>query len=256
MYRSIPLLALLVFPLTAGATIPDEEGWISLFNGQNLDGWTIKVTGHPVGENPGGLFRVEDGLLTVNYDWLSRFNSEFGHIFTEHSYTNYRFRCEYRFIGEQVPDAPAWAYRNSGIMFHSQSAESMELDQKFPDSLEFQFLGAFEEDNFRPSGSLFLVGNAADYNGEEVTKNVKTNFQALPLGEWVEAELVVKDSVVRFFLNGEMVLEFNHPRERDGTPLASGHIALQAESHPVQFRNIAIKEIEPDKPCVSKQAKD
>ena len=245
MKRFLPLVALFALPFTAGATIPDEEGWTSLFNGQDLAGWTVKVTGHEVGENPGDLFRVEDGCLTVNYDWLETFNNDFGHIFTEHSYTNYRFRCEYRFTGEQVSGGPDWAYRNSGIMFHSQPPEAMEVDQKFPDSLEFQFLGAFEEDKFRPSGSLFLVGNAADHKGEEVTKNVKTAFPARPLGEWVQAELVVNDAIVQFYLNGEMVLEFTCPRERDGTPLTSGHIALQAESHPVQFRHIAIKPIEP-----------
>ena len=247
-YRQCPshvLMALaLLLPLPGLATIPDEEGWISLFNGENLDGWTVKVTGHEAGENPGDLFRVVDGLLTVSYDWLDSFDNDFGHIFTESPYTNYRFRCEYRFIGEQVPNAPKWAYRNSGIMLHAQPAGSMEIDQKFPDSLEFQFLGAFENDNFRPSGSLFLVGNAADYQGREVRKNVQTTFPARPLNEWVQAELEVNDAVIRFFLNGQQVLEFTFPREPDGTPLTSGHIALQAESHPVQFRNIAIRPIE------------
>jgi hypothetical protein len=242
--KKLSLLLSFILPMAGFATLPSEEGWISLFNGENLDGWVVKVTGHEAGENPGDIFRVEDGLLTVSYDAYDTFDADFGHIFTEKSYTNYRFRCEYRFIGEQVANAPKWAYRNSGIMFHSQPADSMELDQKFPDSLEYQFLGAFDHDEFRPSGSLFLVGNAADYEGEEVRKNVKTTFQALPLGEWVQAELVVNDALVRFYLNGELVLELTNPRERDGTPLTSGHIALQAESHPVQFRNIEILPME------------
>jgi hypothetical protein len=239
--KIVPLIALFILPFSVFATTPDDEGWINLFNGENLDGWVVKVTGYEAGENPGDMFRVEDGVMSVDYDAHDTFVGQFGHIYTETSYSNYRFRCEYRFIGEQLPNAPKWAFCNSGIMFHSQAADTLDFDQKFPDSLEFQFLGESEEDDFRPSGSLFLVGNAADYMVEEVLKNVKTEFQAVPLGEWVEAELVVNDALVQFYLNGELVLEFTNPRERDGTPLTSGHIALQAESHPVQFRNIAIK---------------
>ncbi|MGA1205332.1 MAG: 3-keto-disaccharide hydrolase [Opitutales bacterium] len=216
------------------------EEWISLFNGENLDGWVIKVTGYEVGENPGNLFRVEDGLLTVSYDAFETFNKEFGHIFTKDVYTNYRFRCEYRFIGEQVKDGPKWAFRNSGIMLHSESPEAIEVDKNFPDSLEFQFLGASVDGSFRPTGSFFAVGNAVDHNGEEVTKNVKSKYPARPLGEWVRAEVLVHDNQIVHLVNGEPVMAYFYPREREGTPKVSGHIALQAESHGVQFRNIEI----------------
>ena len=39
----------------------DREDWIQLFNGVDLDGWTPKITGYPVGENYANTFRVEDG---------------------------------------------------------------------------------------------------------------------------------------------------------------------------------------------------
>ncbi len=238
-YRAF-LISLISFLFFGAGFASAEEGWINLFNGKNLDGWTVKVTGYKVGENPGNLFRVEDGLLTVSYDAFDTFNKEFGHILTNQSYTNYRFRCEYRFVGDQVPNGPGWAFRNSGIMAHSQSAESMEVDQSFPDSLEFQFLGADKDGKPRFTGSFFLVGNAADHNGEEVTKNVKSEYPALPLNKWVKAEIVVMDSVVQHIINGKVVMEYTNPREPEGTPKVSGHIALQAESHGVQFRNIEI----------------
>lgn len=234
------LLTLVTLLCIASSPVLAEDGWISLFNGKNLDGWTVKVTGYKAGENPGNLFRVQDGALTVSYDAFDTFNDTFGHIITNDSYTNYRFRLEYRFVGEQTPNAPGWAFRNSGIMAHSQPAESMEIDQKFPDSLEFQFLGAGIDGKPRFTGSFFLVGNAADHNGVEVTKSVQSKYPARPLDEWVKAELVVQDGLVQHIINGEVVMEYNNPREDDGTPKVSGHIGLQAESHGVQFRNIEI----------------
>ena len=48
------------------------QEWISLFNGKNLDGWTIKISKHPLGENFANTFHVEDGILKVSYDGYDR----------------------------------------------------------------------------------------------------------------------------------------------------------------------------------------
>ena len=72
---------------------------------------------------------------------VDTFNNEFGHIFYKEPFSHYKLRIEYRFTGEQVPGGPSWAFRNSGVMLHSQSAASMTLDQDFPVSIEAQFLG-------------------------------------------------------------------------------------------------------------------
>ena len=50
------LLALLLVPAGAAAGDPDEEEWIPLFNGQNLDGWVPKITGFEVGDNHANTF--------------------------------------------------------------------------------------------------------------------------------------------------------------------------------------------------------
>src|SRR5690349_4753579 len=52
----------------AAAADSPQEKWIPLLNGKNLDGWTPKIKGHPLGENFGDTFRVEDGTLKVGYD--------------------------------------------------------------------------------------------------------------------------------------------------------------------------------------------
>ena len=49
--------------------------------------------------------------------------------------------AEYRFVGEQVKGGPDWARKNSGVMLHGQTAETMLKDQDFPISIEVQLLG-------------------------------------------------------------------------------------------------------------------
>ncbi len=88
----------------------------------------------PAGENYGNTFRVEDGLLKVRYDKdkYEKYDEKFGHLFTDKSYSHYRLRVEYRFVGEQCPGGPGWAIRNSGMMLHCEDPAGMTLDQDFP----------------------------------------------------------------------------------------------------------------------------
>ena len=110
-------------------------GWMSLFNGEDLTGWTPKITGHAPGDNYGNTFRVEDGILKVCYDRYDKFDRRFGNLFYEKPFSNYVMRVEYRFVGDQCPGGPGWAFRNSGVMIHGQSPESMTKDQDFPASM-------------------------------------------------------------------------------------------------------------------------
>ncbi len=214
----------------------NADKWTSLFNGKDLDGWIVKVNKSKLGENPGNIFRVEDGVLSVSYDAYGKFDKDFGHIHTAKSYKNYRFRCEYRFTGEQATGGPGWAFANSGIMLHCPPPAEMGLDQSFPNSAEFQLLGVK-----RTTGSLFTPGCMVTYKDQpDMKKSIKSTVAALPLGEWVKAEAVVKDGIIQHWINGELVMEYSNPRLLDGTPMTEGHISLQAESHPCQFRNIEI----------------
>ena len=57
-----PVVAL-VGLLASGQSPADRKDWIQLFNGKNLDGWKVKITGYDLGDNFGNTFRVEDGVL-------------------------------------------------------------------------------------------------------------------------------------------------------------------------------------------------
>ena len=80
----------------------DRKDWTQLFNGTNLDGWTVKITGHEPGDNFGDTFRVQDGKLAVSYDKYGAFDGQFGHIFYRGTWSYYRIAVEYRFVGEQA----------------------------------------------------------------------------------------------------------------------------------------------------------
>ena len=109
-------------------------------------------------------------MLTVNYDEWDSIDGEFGHIFYRQPFSYYRLRVEYRIIGEQVPGGEGWAFKNSGVMFHSQSAESMLVEQPFPISIEGQFLGGGEEGE-RPTANLCTPGTNVVMDGELITQH-------------------------------------------------------------------------------------
>ncbi|MFV2090730.1 MAG: DUF1080 domain-containing protein, partial [Pseudomonadales bacterium] len=142
-----------------------NDGWIDIFNGKDLSGWTPKITGHALGENFGNTFRVEDGLLEVRYDNYERFDNQFGHLFYREPFSNYHLLIEYRFVGEQLEGGADWAIRNSGVMLHSQAPETMTLNQDFPVSVEAQFLGGLSDGKPRPTGNLCTPGTDVVYRG-------------------------------------------------------------------------------------------
>jgi hypothetical protein len=237
--------------LASCASSTPEPQWISLFNGQNLDGWTPKFTHHALGENFNNTFRVEDGVLKVRYDRYDEMRTEFGHLFYRTPYSHYRIRLEYRFLGEQVAGGPDWAIRNTGIMVHSQPPQTMDLDQEFPDSVEVQLLG---RDGVTPrtTANMCSPQSSIVINGaRNHTHCIESHTQGPLLGEWATIEVEVRgDEVIRHIVNGETAMEYTDPlRDEDvdyapSREMVSGYIALQAESHPAEFRNIEIMVLE------------
>ncbi len=231
----------------------NEEEWISLFNGKDLTGWTPKITGYPAGENFANTFRVDDGAIKVAYDGYDNFDGRFGHLFYKKSYGHYMLRVEYRFTGEQIAGGPGWAYRNSGIMVHGQSPESMTLDQDFPVSIEVQLLGGNGKDA-RTTGNLCTPGTNVVINDELITRHCTNSSSKTYHGDqWVTAVVEVRgDEVIRHYINDDLVLEYNQPQldpndddakrliKGEELLLRSGTISLQSESHPVEFRKVEI----------------
>ncbi len=256
---SINMIAVVVLmAIGCGAAEKKEKSeWVDLFNGKNMDGWTVKIAGHDAGDNYKNTYRVEDGILKVSYDEYEKFNGKFGNLFYKQSFSHYVLRVEYRFTGKQVPGGPGWAFRNSGVMVHSQSVESMSKDQKFPASIEVQTLGG-DGKNKRTTGNLCTPGTNVVIDGKLRTDHCVTSTSETYHGDqWVTLEIEVRgNESIKHIVNGKTVMTYQQPqldpRDKDAkklikdgkVQLSEGYIALQAESHPVEFRKVQIKLLE------------
>ena len=270
MFQKRNCSAILFFVLVAVCSCTEnidnnKEEWQPLFNGKDLSGWEIKIKDYPLNDNYKNTFRVEDSMIKVSYSDYEKFDNHFGHIYTQTPYSYYKLKLQYRFTGNHLADAPDWADRNSGIMLHSQSAKSMELHQSFPVSLEFQFLCGNGKDTVT-TGNVCTPGTVINFNGKRYIEHIqKSNSKTFLKNEWVSgiAE-VYGDSLIRHIINGDTVLTYTKLMIGEGfvspeynwatgnitdsllwinkvnTPLSEGHIALQAESQPVDFRRIEI----------------
>lgn len=255
------LLTALGAVLCVAGTQAADSGWVQLFNGKNLDGWTPKIRHHELGENYGNTFRVEDGLLKVRYDAdaYPKFDERFGHIFYEKPFSHYRLRVEHRFVGEQIEGGPGWAWRNSGIMIHGQAPETMAKDQDFPVSIEVQLLGG-RDTGPRTTANLCSPGTHVEMNGKLHTPHCTNSKSKTYRGDqWVTVELEVRgNEVIKHLIDGEVVLSYEKPQLDPGDAsakklleagaplmLSGGSISLQSESHPVDFRKVEILVLEP-----------
>jgi hypothetical protein len=236
----------------------DESDWRELFNGRDLTGWTPKITHHDLGDNYAGTFRVTEGLLTVAYDGYDAFNEQFGHLFFAAPFSHYRLRVEYRFVGDQAPAAPAWAARNSGVMVHSQAPATMQREQDFPISIEVQFLGGLGDGKPRPTGNVCSPGTRVVFGGQPDTSHcIQAAAPTLDGDRWVTADVLVQGNErIVHYIDGKPVIEYGDlsygggnvkghraDAKLDGMPLAAGFIALQSESHPIQFRRVALLDL-------------
>lgn len=247
------------------------QPWIQLFNGVDLTGWTPKFTGSAVGVNYKNTFRVVNGVLVVSYDQYQTWNGEFGHLFYKTKFSRYLLRAEYRFVGKQVTGGVSWGYLNNGFMIHSQSPESMVLDQQFPVSLEVKLFGDDgtaqpQGSEPRTSGKICTPGTDVRINGN-LTLNqhcVETStFHQAP-NVWVTIEVeVLGNTHIKHTINGIVTAEYTEPQLDPNDPnqervyaktlldagapklLSEGFIAIQSETQPTEFRKIELQVLAP-----------
>lgn len=234
-----------------------EADWIQLFNGRDLSGWTPKITHHDLGDNFADTFRVDKGVLQVRYDkYPPTFNSRFGHLFYRTPYSYYRLIVEYRFVGEQAKGGPgAWALRNSGVMVHSQDPRSMTREQDFPISIEAQFLGGNSDGKARSTMNVCTPGTEIVVNGSLYPEHcLSSTSRTFDSDQWVKVEMLVLGAgQITHFVNGEKVLEYALPQfgggavhnhdpaaQPIGKLIEGGYLSLQSESHPIDFRKVAL----------------
>lgn len=259
--RNIQLMMTLGLALFCGACSAQKtkSGWFSLFNGKDLKDWDIKINGHQLNDNNGNTFRVQNGNLAVSYENYDEFKEQYGHIFHKRKFSAYLLVMEYRFVGEQVKGGPGWATRNSGAMIHSQSAKTMGVNQDFPISIEVQLLGGLGKGN-RTTANLCTPGTNVVMNNKLITAHcINSTSKTYNGDQWVHAEvLVLGDSIVKHIVEKDTVLVYEKPQigggnvggndpalMQNGKLLSEGYIALQSESHPVEYRKVELFDLAP-----------
>ncbi|MET2985848.1 3-keto-disaccharide hydrolase [Aureibaculum conchae] len=237
------------------------ENWVSLFNGKDLESWTPKIRGYEYGDNIHNTFRVENGVIKVSYDgYGDEFKNRFGHLYYKAPFSNYKLKIQYRFTGTQLKDGPGWATRNSGVMIHCEDPKKIAKDQKFPLCIEVQMLGGIKENASRATGNLCTPGTNVVMDDELVTAHCTNSSSETYYGDqWVNLEVEVhSDSLIIHKINDKEVLRYSKPqiggadmddynaefKNKIGDALKGGYISLQSESHPVEFRNIELLELE------------
>ncbi len=235
-----------------------QDGWVPLFNGTNLDGWT---------PSPGAdvFYAVSqlanEGVIHVYPTQADQSDQPQATLRTKDSYSNYVFHEEYKWGTKRFGDRKQ-TDRDNGICFHVCNDPT----QVWPESIEFQ-IGSQAWPGDWVVGNIFMLVNKtraqwpfAMQDGHEVfsengtKKNIgapASYYKALAPSQlnsntdWNILELTVHGSTdAEYKVNGTVVNRvFDMECNEGGTwkPLDHGPIALQAEFAEVYFRNIRIK---------------
>jgi hypothetical protein len=211
LFRMLNLFALATsLALSRGEVASAQsDGFASLMPRENVEEfWTPEVA-------PAGIWSVHDGVIHCK-------GKPFGFLRSKQVYRNFILRAEWRFEPEGWNQAPP-KWPNAGFFIFAG-----EVKDGWPVSLEVQ--GYHGE-----AGSLFGV------RGGKVEGAKRGPFVTgrPPLGSWDRYEVTARDGHVLVELNGKPVNE-----GRNAVP-SEGNICLQSEGWPVQYRNVAVKELKP-----------
>ena len=209
----------------------EENGWIELFNGQDLQGWTSYGQA-----TAGDAWKVEDGVLHFDANAKKNEGLSGGDLVTKESYDDFHLKLEWK-ISENG---------NSGIMFYV--IDNGEFDAPYHTGPEYQLL----DNEGHPDGKITSHRTADLYD-----LIVSSEEPVRPVGEWNETEIICKDGKLEFYLNGvntvtttmwteewdQMVAGSKFKDMPDFGKHKEGKIALQDHGDDVWFRNIQIKKL-------------
>ena len=245
---ALDLLSLVPVDAASSETLSSTgSGWISLFNGRNLDGWTTFLSSEGRNRDPQGVIKVENGTLHI-LDVPNRGQRQaFGYLATNRSYGDYQLRFEYRW-GDKRFAPRARAKRDSGVVYHIQGGDrvwpkGVELQVQEGDTGDFWLLGGVtmkttvastgsDPKRYREGGAPYTT-RAGSY--VRVAKD-RTRERS----GWNTVELTVRGDSAVHIVNGEVVNRGEQLRS-SGKPLTAGRVAFQVEGAEVYYRNIELK---------------
>ena len=208
------------------------EEWISLFNGENFDGWEM------YGEEPfTEHWSIVDGAIACNNGIGERNIGFFRSIMTTRDFGNFELELEYKIAKGG----------NSGIFYHV--VESEDWGHDYMTGPEYQVL----DDEFSRSETEPFKMVASNYAMYAPAESKKPN----PHMQWNKVKIVYNNGHVEHWLNDQKVLEFEEGGEEwearksrskwanvdSYAAYKKGRISLQNHGDEVHYRNIRIREL-------------
>jgi hypothetical protein len=191
------------------------EGFVSLFNGKDLDMWQGNKRD----------YQVDNGELLVKPE-----QGDHGNLYSNKEYSDFIFRFEFQLTSGA----------NNGLGIHAPLEGDVAYEGKESQILDntAEIYANLEE--YQYHGSIYGIIAA------------KRGFLK-PLGEWNSQEVIVKGDDVKITLNGEVILEGNMAeaskkgtrdgKEHPGLSRKKGYIAFLGHGSELRFRNIRIKDL-------------
>ena len=195
------LLAVVVCAATSRAEDKPPEGFTPLYNGKDLAGW--KPTGHIVCKGGGG-----------------------GWLLTEKEFSDFEFRCEYRWAAKGGNSGVALRTPDKGDPAYVGMEIQLIDDEGWPDKLA----------DYQHTGSIYDVQPAKPAANK-------------PIGEWNGVRIVCRGRKVTVEQNGKELVNANLDdyqakfKKHPGLTRDKGHVGFQSYNIRVEFRDISIKEL-------------
>jgi len=206
---------------SSGPGSNEEEGFVPIFNGKDLNDWVYGTKNNAMKQGEGYKVDAENKIVYCTV-------KDGGNLYTRKEYSDFILRFDFKLsvnanngIGIRAPLEGDAAYVGMEIQV---------LDDSGP-----------EYKSLRPEqyhGSIYDVFAC------------KRGFQK-PVGEWNTEEIYAKGPHVRVTLNGTVIVDANLDDVKDEKKLKnhpglhnpSGHIGFLGHGARVEFRNLRIKEL-------------
>jgi len=241
--------------LTFASISPAEDAWIPLFNGKNFDGWYTFLASHGKNNDPGGVFKVENGVIHI-LD-VAPGKMEDGYLATTQEFSNVRIRAEYKWGTKRSSEGK----RNSGLLYLAVGP-----DRVYPLSLECQIEETDVGDLWIVNGAsvtAFLISPTFPMYDDDMSTGTRVrslpgnSSRVLKSGDfedragWNTVEVILEGDRSKHLVNGRIVntaWDIKQPDPQNPArmiPLKSGRILLEAEGSEIWFRDVRIRPLVP-----------
>lgn len=223
------LLTTALLGLTASLSLADkDDGWISLFNGKDLSGWTQL--------NGTATYVVEDGGVIRGKTNEGSANS---FLCSDKTYADFELEFEVK-VDDQL---------NSGVQIRSKTKEQ---DDKEKNDKAGRVYGPQVEIEASPGQSGYIYGEATKFKwlsaAPKSDDNNVNEHKHMKNGEWNQFRVVAKSNNIQTWINGEPVANLTHDDIYTMNP--EGFIGLQVHGikagtgpFEVRWRNLRLKRL-------------